>query len=207
MKKFSWIFVLVSSLISLFTYPLLPDRVPTHWNIQGEVDQYAPKAWSSLFFPVIVLGLLLTFSLLPKLDPNKDKYHLFYPEWRVIQNGILAFFVYLQAVTTYTALNPQQDILPLVLLGLGTLFVVLGNYLSKIRQNYFLGIKLPWTIANEDNWNKTHRFASWCFVLVGLILLVEAVIQWQVQRVVVMSVAVAVLAPSLYSYWLFRQGE
>jgi uncharacterized membrane protein len=89
--------------------------------------------------------------------------------------------------------------------GLGFLFMLIGNYLSKIRQNYFIGIKLPWTLANEDNWNKTHRLAAWAFVLAGLVFILEAIVLFYPAWVLGSSILLATVGPMIYSYVLSKQ--
>ena len=89
--------------------------------------------------------------------------------------------------------------------GLGVLFILLGNYLSKIRQNYFIGIRVPWTLASEENWNKTHRFASWCFVATGIIILVEAFLIWYAPVLIFTSIMLSALLPIVYSLLLFKK--
>ncbi len=97
--------------------------------------------------------------------------------------------------------------MPLMFIGLGSLFILLGNYLSKIRQNYFIGIKTPWTIENEENWNKTHRFASWCFVIVGIITLIEAYFVWYAPVIIFGGIMVAAFLPIIYSFLIFKKNE
>jgi uncharacterized membrane protein len=91
--------------------------------------------------------------------------------------------------------------------GFGVLFVLLGNYLSKIRQNYFIGIKVPWTLNDPNNWNHTHRFASWCFVIVGLVILSEAIIHWLSSSTIFGFIMLAAFLPIGYSYWFSRRSK
>lgn len=197
--------VSIMSALNFVLVPLLPAQIPMHWNINGVVDRYMAKEYAVWILPGICLILLILFKVLPYFDPKKDKYHLFKREWEILQTGFVLFFTYLQFVTLYIAMNPGVPMVPLMFMGMGSLFILIGNYLSKIRQNYFIGIKLPWTLASEDNWNKTHRFASWCFVLIGIIMLAEAYFQWNSGPVVFAAIGLGVLAPSLYSYLLFKK--
>ena len=192
--------------ISILVYPSLPDVIPMHWNIRGEVDNYMPKSSAIWFVPTMTMILWVLFQFLPLLDPKKDKYKLFQKEWDIIQATIIGFIAYLHGVVFYIALHPSVVIFPWIFIGLGALFVLMGNYLSKIRQNYFIGIKLPWTLADEDNWNKTHRFASWCFVIVGIITLVEAYVIWYAPVVIFGGIMLASLLPTIYSFLLYKNS-
>jgi len=185
-------------------YNALPDLVPSHWNIKGEIDSYLPKLTSIILFPAITLGLALLFPIVSAIDPKKEKYILFRKPWVVLQMSIVLFFAYLYFVTLYMAFNPAIPIIPFIFGGIGVLFVLIGNYLGKIRQNYFVGIKTPWTIDNEEVWNRTNRLGGWLFTIAGLIVFAEAFIQWQVVAVFIVAVVIAAVLPIVYSYVLFR---
>ncbi len=206
MKLINLIIIALMFVASWWLYPALPDRLPMHWNIAGQVDNYWPKTAAVWFMPGLAAFLLILFRVIPNLDPKKDKYSLFASEWQIIQTGFIIFFAYLEFITYYLALNPSKDILPLMFIGLGGLFVLLGNFLGKIRQNYFLGIKVPWTLANEDNWNKTHRFAGWTFVLAGIFILSQAYLQLVPPQIIFAAIFLAAGLPVIYSYLLFRNS-
>jgi len=202
---FSIILVILSFAGSIVARPYLPDLIPMHWNIAGEIDSYASKDYGIFYLPLMMLAMLVLFELSPKLDPKKENYKIFKKEWLIIKTGILMLFAYLQGIIIYLSFNPDKDIRPLMFAGLGSLFVLIGNYLSKIRQNYFIGVKLPWTLADEDNWNKSHRLASWIFVLAGLVILLEAVILFYPGLVIGVSIFSAAFLPVAYSYFLFKK--
>lgn len=202
---FTILLVILSFVGSIVARPYLPDQIPMHWNVAGEIDSYANKDYGVFYLPLMMLAMLVLFYFLPKIDPKKDNYEIFKKEWQIIRAGIIVFFAYLQGVIIYTSINSTTDIRPLMFVGLGALFVLIGNYLSKVRQNYFLGVKLPWTLASEDNWNKTHRFASWTFVLAGLVFLIEAVFPFYSELIIGLAIFSAIALPILYSYWIFRK--
>jgi uncharacterized membrane protein len=201
------IIVAVMSLTGLFLYDKLPDLIPNHWNIYGEIDSYWPKLTQIIFIPAITLAMALLFQFLPLIDPKKEKYVLFRKPWVVLQMSIIVFFAYLFFVTLYMAFYPLTPIIPFIFGGIGVLFVLLGNYLGKIRQNYFIGIKTPWTLDNEEVWNKTHRLGGWMFTICGLIVFAEAFIQWQVAWVFIAAIIPTALVPIIYSYIIFRKEK
>lgn len=207
MKYAPFLLAILAIGMTLAFYPRLPEIVPTHWNIEGNIDAYAPKAWGAWFAPVLALFMALGFKVIPSLDPFKEKYKLFMREWQIIQVALIGFFVYLQGVIIYLSLYPEQDIRPFMFVGLGVLFIMLGNYLSKVRQNWFLGIKTPWTLASEENWNKTHRLASWWFVGAGVVTLLSALTGWGTGRVIFGVIMVAAMMPVLYSLLVFKKAE
>lgn len=211
MKKYvSWlkfIIVLLMFISGLVSYQYLPDILPTHWNFAGEADGFGPKEIYVWLFPGIGLGMLVLFWLLPKLDPKKEKYSKFADVWEIMQTVIVAYFAYMYFVSIYAAIVPDVNVSVYVLTGIGVLFIILGNFMGKIRQNYFIGIKTPWTIANEDVWNKTHRLGGWCFVLAGLIYIFQAFTGIITVWLFGFSIVLALLVPIFYSYAIFPKGK
>lgn len=205
-KIINFLIILSMVVAGYIFYPQLPNRLPIHWNIHGQVDNYAPKNQAVWMFPLITLAIYILFQFLPRLDPKKDKYKLFQKEWEIIQTAFIIFFGYMQFITFYVTLNKNVNMMPLMFIGLGSLFILLGNYLSKIRQNYFIGIKVPWTLSSEENWNKTHRYASWCFVIAGMLTLVEAYFLWFAPVIIFGSIMLASLLPIIYSYLLYKKS-
>jgi uncharacterized membrane protein len=197
--------VIFSFVGSILARPYLPEKIPMHWNISGEMDAYSSRDYGVFNIPLMMLATLLLFEVLPKFDPKKENYKIFKKEWLIIKMGILMLFAYLQAIILYLSMHPEKDVRSLLFLGLGFLFMLIGNYLSKIRQNYFIGIKLPWTLANEDNWNKTHRLAAWAFVLAGLVFILEAIVLFYPAWVLGSSILLATVGPMIYSYVLSKQ--
>jgi uncharacterized membrane protein len=195
--------ILVSLTTAVLSYPYLPENVPMHWNINGQVDNYEPKERAVFFMPSLVIVMWVLFWVLPKIDPKKDKYKLFLPEWLSLQTIFLGFFVYLQLLTIYTSINPKFDFMSLMFVGMGLMFFAIGNFLPKIRQNYFLGIKIPWTLTNENNWNKTHRFGGWCFMLSGMMLIVQGMLKIFFPALVFWVLMVMMFLPIVYSYSIF----
>jgi uncharacterized membrane protein len=206
--KFLRLFFVVSMFaVGLYLFPELPSSMPIHWNIRGEIDNYASREFAVWMFPVLAIGMFALFEIAPSFDPKKEKYKLFAHEWDIMKTGILGFFAYIHFVTLYVSLHQNTNIMPLMFMGFGSLFILMGNYMSKIRQNYFIGIKVPWTLADEDNWNKTHRFASWCFVGAGILTLAEAYFIWFAPVIIFGSIFLAAGLPIIYSFLLYKHAE
>jgi uncharacterized membrane protein len=183
----------------------LPDQIPTHWNIEGQPDAYTDKGTAIYLFPGITFVVALLFPFLSRIDPRKDKYVLFRRPWLILQTVIVLFFAYMYFVTMYLTFHPEQPIERFVFIGIGVLFIAIGNYLGKVRQNYFVGIKTPWTLHNEEVWNKTQRIGGWAFMFAGLAILINAFFMWQLVPVMVVAIAVAALLPIIYSYVIYKK--
>jgi uncharacterized membrane protein len=199
------ILIIAAFIGSVVLAPSLPAEIPVHWNIRGQIDSYWPKNIAIWLIPSLTFIIWVLFQVLPHLDPKKDKYKLFKKEWQIIQTALIAFFTYLQFAIFYVAKNLTVSFLPFMFAGLGVLFILTGNYLSKIRQNYFIGMKLPWTLSSEENWNKTHRFGSWCFVVAGIVILIEAFTIRYAPVVILGSIILTAVLPGIYSYLLFAK--
>ena len=149
--------------------------------------------------------MFILFKVIPQLDPKKNKYKLFKKEWEIIQLTLISFFVYLHFIIFLVSIRPEISFVPLLFFGMGILFIVIGNYLPKIKQNYFVGIKIPWTLSSVDNWDKTHRFGGRCFMFSGAIILLESFIFWNAPVIIFCSIFLSVALPVIYSYLIFKR--
>ncbi|MFO0703590.1 MAG: SdpI family protein [Patescibacteria group bacterium] len=203
MKYFTLILILVTVVVTFYIYPSLPAKMPTHWNFQGNIDAYSPKLFAAWLMPAIAIAMLIMFELVPKFDPKKEKYKLFEKEWMIMANGIIIFMIYMHTIMMYASMHIETNIMKPMFVGMGILFILIGNYLSKIRHNYFIGIRTPWALESEENWNKTHRFASWTFVLAGIIVFLEAFFLWYASAMIFGSIMIAAILPIIYSYLVY----
>ena len=214
MEKINWkaqvpsiLIILAMIVTAMVTYPMLPDQIPVHWNIHGEVDRYMnTNPMSAMLFPFIALFVWGLFLLLPGVDPKREKYKLFKREYVIIQRVMLTFFLLLYGVTIATSLGYGIPIGRVIPIGVGVLFIILGNYMGKIRRNYFVGFKLPWTLENETVWNKTHRFGGKLFILGGL-LTVAGVMLPPAMRfgVLIGSIVLMVGGTVIYSWRMYKR--
>lgn len=165
------VIIIIQALIALVTYPFLPAMVPTHWNISGQIDGYSPKWFSMVLFPVMSIGVYLLLRILIRLGPNisSSGNSANMKVVNFIIAAVLLFMLLIQIVTTAIALGFPIDMDFVMNLALSVLFIFLGNYMGKLRRNFWAGIRTPWTIANETVWERTHRLGGWLFVLAGLI--------------------------------------
>ncbi|MGQ9533210.1 MAG: SdpI family protein [Desulfotomaculales bacterium] len=188
-------------------YPHLPDLVPAHWNIRGEVDNYFSRFWGAFALPLLAAGMYLAMLFLPYVDPRRDSYVRFEGAYRAVRAGLVLFLAALQAVIVAVALGGPPDLVPRVVpAALGLLMLVIGNYLPQARFNYFFGVRTPWTLASEEVWRRTHRFSGPAFVLGGLAALAAAFLPAPANFAVGMGgIGAATLASVVYSYLAFRR--
>jgi uncharacterized membrane protein len=191
---------------ALAVYARLPHRLPSHWNLQGQVDGWMEKPWGALVQPAIATLMLALLWLLPRIDPRRANVERFAEDRRLIINLIILFFAAVQVATLGHALGWPVEVDRVILAAVGLMFVGLGNYLPRIRSNWFMGIRTPWTMDNERVWRATHRVGGRTFVAAGLVmalaaLLPDAARPWTAGAVIAAAVAV----PLVYSYVAYRR--
>ncbi len=202
----SVVVALVSWLMAFWYEPLLPEQVPTHWNAQGEVDGWTAKPWGVYMMPMIMSALVALLSVLPKISPKGFELEQAKNVYDLIVFIVTLFMFAVMILSFETALNQGIDIGHWIMFAVGALFVLLGNYLSKVPKNFFLGIRTPWTLASDKVWFATHRLGSWCFVLVGLVVILAAIFSWP-SWFYVGAMLVATLVPVLYSLYAYHRIE
>jgi len=196
-------------IVTIVFYPSLPDVIPTHWNLEGMPDDWGAKFWAAWLIPGMALLLLFLFPFLAKIDPRAKNYEKFSGVYVLIQTLILLFLSLVFFMQYFMIFYPDKNewMSPILFSGLGVLFIVLGNYMGKVRQNYFVGLRTPWTLSDPEVWQKSQRFTGWLFVLGGLFFLLQAWLQLSSVWVFASVLVVIVLAPVIYSYWVYRGNK
>ena len=193
---------LLPLLVGLCLWDQLPDQLPFHWNAAGEVDGWAGKPMAVIGAPLLMLALHWLCVLITAADP-KNKNHSGKMQ-RLILWIIPLLSVVLFGMIFSTAWNKDLHVASIAPILIGVLFVILGNYLPKCKQSYTIGIKLPWTLHSEANWNKTHRLAGFLWVLGGFAMMIAGFFGglWAI-----LPIALGMtLIPTGYSYLLYRKG-
>lgn len=203
--------LLLATLVAYaLAYPQLPAQIPIHWNAQGVVNGYGPRGTLLLLGPGGMLGVLVLFGLLRRLSPRDYEVDSFRPTYLYLMLVMEVLLAYLFAVLLWAALVGPQDALRMVLGGVGVLFMLIGNVLGKVRRNFFIGIRTPWTLASERVWYATHRLAAKAWVASGLLSLLGVMLGLPIWGMVALWVASALL-PAAYSLLLYqrlaRSGE
>lgn len=191
-------------LFGIYFYPQLPDKVPVHWNYEWVIDRTADKGLWVFMIPIITLIMVIMFKYLPKLDPKKENYEKFEKTWEIFQFIILGFFVYAYIITTLAPIYSEINVWKLIPFGIGIMFIIMWNYMWKIRQNYFVWIKLPWTIANEEVWNKTHRLGGKTFIICWIIFIINTFFLFSPVFIFGSLITLVLIVPIVYSYIIYK---
>lgn len=182
--------------------------VPIHWNARGEPDGFLGPPWGAVIHPLIGAAIYLGLLVLPLLDPSRANYPLFAGTVRVIRWLLVLTALGLHAVGLLVAMGYRLDSGRFVLGAVGVLFLILGNVLGRVRHNWFIGIRTPWTLASEAVWQRTHRLAAPLWVAGGATGVLSAAFLPPTPRAVVFGAAVAVMVvvPVVYSYLDWRRA-
>ena len=187
-------------------YPALPDPMPTHWNAAGEVDDYTSKAIGAPLLVGIPIFVFIIFKLIPVMSPRGFRTESFAGTLNIIMTASVLFGCIIGIAVIRASRDASIDISSFVFVAVGLLFVVMGNFLGKVRKNFFLGLRTPWTLASDEVWAKTHRLGGWCFVIAGVLMVVMGIVaptsMWFFGAIVVLA-----LVPVVYSYFAYRKIE
>jgi uncharacterized membrane protein len=216
MNRWLWTSVTLTLLTlggTLFLYTFgndyLPEKVPVHWNIKGEADDWTTR---ERVLPYLLIGpgamVLITglALVLPWLSPKPYDVNRFRPTYQYVFTLVTVLFAYIQ-ITILTATVGQGEIaIKMMIGGIFLFFAALGNVLGKVRRNFWMGVRTPWTIASELVWNQTHRVAAWLYTAMGLVGL--AAVLMGVNLIVVFAVfMICVMFPIPYSLYLYKKLE
>jgi len=208
-RRWTGLVVIVAMVVfSVVAYPSLPERVATHWNIAGEPDSWSSRAFAVWLGPAIALGVWLLLPVLRRIDPRRANYDRFDPTFWLVVNMITLFLGLVHALTLGAALGWRVDITRAMLMIVGALFVILGNYMPRLRSNWWMGIRTPWTLESESVWRATHRLAGWTFAAAGVLTVLSALLPSKAAFFVAMaSMMCGAFIPVIYSYIAFRREQ
>ena len=204
----SFLLLALAWIAGWYFYNHFPDKVVSHWNFYGEPDAWGKGTTNALAIPSLITGIYLLFLALPLFDPKKERYEEFKKTYGIFKTAIILvlFLVFLASGLFNLGYNiPIQYVVPTII---GLLMVVLGNYMGKIKPNWFMGIRTPWTMSSENVWNKTHRMGGYAFILFGLLIFITPLLP-KIYGLVAFSlgILIAVFGTIGYSYWVYRKEK
>lgn len=200
----SSIICLLPIIMGIVLYNQLPETIATHFGLNGEPDGYSSKNFVVFGLPLLMFGLNVFLQFALNTDPKKqnmDKVLRSVAIWMVpVMSVMMSSFVLFKAIGNEVAI---EVIVPVFV---GSLFAIIGNYMPKTKQNYTMGIRLPWTLDSEENWNKTHRLAGYLWVIGGLLMIVLSLLRLWTTWLLFVIIAVFAFIPSVFSY-LYHKKE
>lgn len=206
-NKFIIAFIVLSIGGTALIFRQLPDTIALHFNVIGEVDRWGGKAsvWITSAIPLVVYLLM---TIVPNIDPRHGSFNKHMKAYTILINTLTLFLISLNWFIILYSMGLDLNIRVFVLSGLGILFIVLGNYLPNVRQNYTFGIRTPWTLDDEQSWRKTHRVGGIGFILTGIIGLITAWLPGLPAFIIFLSAVVLLISGLLiYSYRIYMNRE
>ncbi|MCB0033631.1 MAG: SdpI family protein [Anaerolineales bacterium] len=206
---FSGLILVAMFVLSAWAWVQIPadQPVPVHWGINGEPDRYGSKFEGLLLMPLIYTAVCALLAVVPRIDPRGNNILRSGKAYGALWIAMMLFFLILHVVLILNTLGINAPVDMVIPIGVGALFVVIGNYMGKVRRNYMFGIRTPWTLASELSWNKTHRLGGRLFVLLGLVMIASAAFATGMVTFVIMFAGIIgmLIGVFAYSYVVWKQ--
>ncbi len=201
-----WLIIATMFIAAGVLWPTIPSRVPIHWNASGQADGFGGKFEGLLLMPLITIGLYLLLFFIPRIDPGRANYAQFAGAYLVVRYVVLVVDVGIYILTILAIKGVGIDMSRAVMSTTAVMFIVFGQVLGKIRPNWFVGVRTPWTLSSKRSWVRTHRVAGWLFTLSGILFLALAIIGIGAAMVWIMLSVLGVMVVFLvvYSYVEWR---
>jgi uncharacterized membrane protein len=213
MKRYIGIIAMLVLVIAMFAvggalFSQMPAQMVSHWNAAGEVNGTISRFWGVFLFPIISLGLLGLFLIIPRIDPlriNIQKFKGYYYGFIVV---CLVYFFYIYVLSLLWNLDLRFDMMGALMPAIGVLFLVVGLMMLKAKRNFFIGIRTPWTLSSDEVWDRTHKLGGRLFIAVGIITAILAAFLSEIAIWVMLGMVLATaLFSIIYSYAIFHKLE
>ncbi len=208
-KLWGWSAIIIGIMVAVSAWAWFQvpagTQVPIHWNAAGQPDNYGNKVVGIFLMPLVAVGIVLLFSLIRYVDPLRANIARSGQALRATLVGTLLFMLALHVATMLNIAGYDFNVGYVAAPAVGLLFIILGNYMGKIRRNYMFGVRTPWTLASELSWNKTHRFAGKLFVATGAVIVLVTLWNpaWAFYALMG-GVGVTLVLTMAYSYWVWK---
>ncbi len=192
-------------ILSLVFYPQMPETMASHWNAAGVADGFTSRCWGLFTMPFIVTGIAPLLWLVPYIDPRKSNIALFrkYYDWFVVL--FLLYMLYVHVLTLLWNLDYRFNMSQLLIPASGILFIFIGILLRNAKRNYMIGIRTPWTLANDVVWERTHLLGGRLFIAAGIISLTGIFFPEAAVWIMLAAITLASLVSLIYSWWLYQR--
>jgi uncharacterized membrane protein len=200
------VLIVIAVFVSIFAYPHLPDRVPTHWNASGEVNGWSSRLWGAWMLPLTMALVWLILRAVPHIDPRKANYAKFQGmyDWLVIL--VIAFMLAIHVVIILAATGSPIEMHKVMMPSVGIFIAALGFLLPRVHPNWFVGIRTPWTLTSDISWERTHKIAGPLFIALGVLIVASTAIAptTAIWILVVAAVGITIFLFA-YSYQVWKE--
>jgi len=200
------IFIL-SIALGIYAYPLLPEQVASHWDVQGNPNGYMSRLWSVILLPLIMAGMWILFFILPKIDPKRKNIEQFKKEFDTFIVSLFIFLFYLDILVVGWNLGWGFDINRLIAPGIAFILYAAGELIRKSEPNWTIGIRTPWTLSSESVWNKTRSLGGTLFKTSAAISLLGIIFPEHTVWFILVPILASTFFLFVYSYLLYRKEK
>jgi len=197
--------ILISFIIGIYFYAQMPSMMASHWNAKGQVDGYVSKFWGVFLMPIILIGLLFLFMLIPRIDPLKENIKKFRKYFDIFIVLITIFLFYIYCLTLFWNIGRRFDMGIFIMPTIGIIFYYSGILMENAKRNWFIGIRTPWTLSSENVWDKTHKVGSKLFKIAGVISFIGILFSQYAIFLVLISAISASIYLIIYSYLEYKK--
>jgi uncharacterized membrane protein len=201
------ILVLASFILSAIIYSSLPSLVVTHWGIDGTANGWMPKALGAFVIPIITLVVVLLMLLLPKIDPLQKNITSFWGSYQKVVLFLALFLFVINSMIVFSAIGYYINPMFVLPIGMGLLFYFIGGLLKKTKQNYFIGVRTPWTLADSQIWDKVNQQAGKLFEVCGVIAVLGLFFGSNVIYFIILPILAVAFYSVIESYLLFKNSK
>ena len=193
-------------LVLIWALPSLPDPMASHWGLDGRPDGWSSRSTTVFVLPLFGLLIAALLAFVPRIDPRRRSHEQHAGTWWVIANASLVVISAIHIFVIGYGLGWNVPFNQVVAIGIGGLFLLIGNLMTRMRPNWFMGIRTPWTLSSDTVWRKTHRVGAYGFVAAGIVsILAGILIPARAGLVLIVSAAIVGVGSLVYSYVAWRQ--
>lgn len=187
----------------------LPEQIPMHWNVKGQIDSYSSKLVGVLFLPLLAIGMWALLVATPVWASKQGNEQLRSSTWRIIRFATTLLLCIVQFAILFTALGHHVDMIMVVYYVVVFFFILIGNIIGTVQPNYLVGVRTPWTLNNEEVWRKTHRFTGRLWVAAGVLFFVvgTSLQSGNYSTPLIIFVVLTGSIPLVYSYIISRRPK
>jgi uncharacterized membrane protein len=199
--------LILTAVITLAAYPVMPDSVASHWNAAGDVNGTLPKFWGLALLPVLMACFCALLVILPRIDPLRENYRKFqgYYDGFILVFAAFFFLIQLEIILWGLGIRISPNLTMPVMIGI--LFIYTGFLLEHAEPNWFVGIRTPWTLSSHSVWKKTHAMGATLFKLAGLVSMIGILAGTYAWLFILVPVITVAIATVVYSYLEFRREQ
>lgn len=197
--------LVLSILAGMYFWNELPNVMASHWDVNDQVNGTMNKFWGTFMLPIVLVAITLLLLAVPYIDPLKQNIEEFRPTFNMFITMLSVFFAYNYSLSLAWNLGAQFKMSQMILPGIGIIFVGSGYLITQAKRNYFIGIRTPWTLANDVVWDKTHAIGGKLFVAAGVITMLSAFASQYAFPIMMVAIFGTVIYTTVYSYVIFTQ--